>query len=140
MAEPKKLNVGQQLKARRQAIRLSLAQVELDTKIRGKFLTALEAGDYESLPNDIYSRGFVQHYANHLGLDGVAISAEYVRERGGVDQAETKRPSLKRPARLVFTGRIVAVFGVLFLGCWRGCWRFYGICCGNFRRWQLRRA
>jgi cytoskeleton protein RodZ len=109
----KRLNVGQQLKARRQAIRLSLAQVELDTKIRGKFLTALESGNYESLPNDIYSRGFVQHYANHLGLDGAAIAAEYVRERGGVEQADTKRPRLQRPARLVFTGHLVTVFGVL---------------------------
>jgi len=124
--DSKKFNVGQQLKVRRQALRLSLAQIEIDTKIRGKFLTALEAGDYESLPNDIYSRGFVQHYANHLGLDGSKVAADYVRERGGVDQAQTKRPSLKRPARLVFTGRIVAVLvavavvvGVLWYLLWQ---------------------
>ncbi len=105
----KQLNVGQQLKARRQAIRLSLAQVEVDTKIRGKFLTALEAGDYTKLPNDIYSRGFVQHYANHLGLDGVAVAAAYAKERGGVAAGETRRPKLERPKRLVFTGQIVAL-------------------------------
>ncbi|HEX3082855.1 MAG TPA: RodZ domain-containing protein [Candidatus Saccharimonadia bacterium] len=108
----KPLNVGQQLKARRQALRLSLAQVEVDTKIRGKFLTALESGDYSSLPNDIYSRGFVQHYASHLGLDGAAVAAQYVAERGGVVAGKTKRPQLERPPRLVFTGRIVTVIGV----------------------------
>lgn len=113
--EPKQLNVGQQLKARRQAIRLSLAQVELDTKIRGKFLTALESGDYSSLPNDIYSRGFVQHYANHLGLDGADVAARYAVERGGVAAGDTKAPKLARSKHIVFTGRILAVFGGLAL-------------------------
>jgi cytoskeleton protein RodZ len=107
------LLVGQQLKARRQQLRLSLAQIEVDTKIRGKFLTALEAGDYEKLPNDIYSRGFVQHYANHLGLNGVEVAAAYAAERGGVSKGEMKRPMLKRPKRIVFTGQVVAVLGGL---------------------------
>ena len=124
--DPKELNVGQQLKARRQAIRLSLAQVELDTKIRGKFLTALESGDYKSLPNDIYSRGFVQHYANHLGLDGAFIAAQYVGERGGVEAGDTKRPQMARGSRLVFTSRLLSVFlalavvaGVLWYLLWQ---------------------
>src|SRR5262245_25242253 len=108
-------NVGQQLKARRQALRLSLAQIEVDTKIRGKFLTALESGDYTSLPNDIYSRGFVQHYANHLGLDGAQVAADYVRERGGVAAADTKRPQLERAPRLVFTGKLAAVAGAVLV-------------------------
>jgi cytoskeletal protein RodZ len=101
------------LKARRQALRLSLAQIEVDTKIRGKFLTALESGDYAKLPNDIYSRGFVQHYANHLGLNGVKVAGDYVHERGGLAAGETKRPRLARPKQLVFTGRIVAILGIL---------------------------
>lgn len=101
--------VGPQLKARRQALRISLAQVELDTKIRGKFLTALESGDYSSLPNDVYSRGFVAHYANHLGMDGNVIAAEYAQERGGVSAGATRRPRLARPKRIVFTGKILAI-------------------------------
>jgi len=101
------------LKARRQALRMSLAQVEIDTKIRGKFLTALESGDYSSLPNDVYSRGFVQHYANHLGLDGTAVAAEYAEERGGVAAGATKRPQMERPKGLVFTGKIFAGLGGL---------------------------
>jgi cytoskeleton protein RodZ len=107
LERPKIGTVGLQLKARRQTLRLSLAQVELDTKIRGKFLTALESGDYATLPNDVYSRGFVQHYANHLGLDGEQVSRAYAKERGGVAAGETRRPVLERPPRLVFTGQIV---------------------------------
>ena len=107
--------VGPQLKSRRQAMRLSLAQVELATKIRGKFLTALESGDYSSLPNDIYSRGFVQHYANHLGLDGAAVAAAYSKERGGVEEGKTNRPKLVRPKRLVFTGTIFATAAIVLI-------------------------
>ncbi|HEY6737107.1 MAG TPA: RodZ domain-containing protein [Candidatus Saccharimonadia bacterium] len=113
-SEPAAPVVGPQLKARRQALRMSLAQVEIATKIRGKYLTALEAGDYAKLPNDIYSRGFVQHYANHLGLDGPALAAAYVAERGGLKRGATRRPQLERPRRLVFTGQIVGL-GVVLL-------------------------
>jgi cytoskeletal protein RodZ len=107
--------VGPQLKARRQALRLSLAQVEVDTKIRGKFLTALESGNYTSLPNDIYSRGFVQHYANHLGLEGVRVARDYALERGGVEAGATRGPKLEKPPKLVFTGKIAGILGVVIV-------------------------
>jgi cytoskeleton protein RodZ len=94
-------------------LRLSLSHIEINTKIRGKFLTALEAGDYDSLPNDIYSRGFVQHYATYLGLDGAKVAAAYALERGGITAGETKRPKLDRNKRLVFTGPIVAALVIL---------------------------
>ena len=103
------VSVGQELKKRRQGLRLSLTEVELQTKIRGKFLTQLESGDYEGLANDVYSRGFVQNYANYLGLDGLAMAARYSAERGGPEAAPTQAPKLKRPPRLVFTGRLAVV-------------------------------
>jgi cytoskeletal protein RodZ len=102
--------IGAQLQARRKQLRMSLAQVELATKIRGKFLAALESGQYDSLPNDIYTRGFVQHYANHLGMDGQLVSAAYQAERGAADAAHTGRPQLARPRRIVFTGPLLAAF------------------------------
>jgi len=85
--ESKNPNVGQQLKARRQALRLSLAQVEVDTKIRGKFLSALESGDYASLPNDVYSRGFVYEFITMFApqFDRAAIEAAL---RGDAEQYE----------------------------------------------------
>ncbi len=103
------MTVGQELKKRRQAQHLSLTEVELQTKIRGKFLTSLEHGDYEGLANDIYSRGFVQHYANFLGLDGAVMAARYSEERGGVTVAPTSAPQLERPPRIVITARLAAV-------------------------------
>lgn len=108
------VSVGTLLKRRRQALKLTLAQVEVATKIRGKYLTALESGNYQSLPNDIYSRGFVQHYADYLGLKGNDLAARYVAERGGLDAVATKRSSLEQPKRLVVTGRVATV-GTIFL-------------------------
>ncbi len=101
------MNVGQRLKARRQELHVSLAQVELDTKIRGKFLTLLESGDYSRLPNDIYTRGFVQQYASYLGVSGQLMAEQYVAERGGAIEAETKAPSIEKPRRLIVTGRLI---------------------------------
>lgn len=102
--------IGAQLQARRKQLRLSLAQIEMATKIRGKFLAALESGDYKSLPNDIYTRGFVQHYANHLGMDGQLVAAAYQAERGAADEAHTGRPQLARSRHIVFTGPLLAAF------------------------------
>jgi len=107
--------IGSQLQARRKQLRLSLAQVEMETKIRGKFLSALESGQYDTLPNDIYTRGFVQHYANHLGMDGQLVSAAYQAERGAADQAHTGRPQLARTRRIVFTGPLLAAFMSILL-------------------------
>jgi len=109
------MTVGQELKKRRQAQHLSLREVELQTKIRGKFLTGLEAGDYEGLANDIYSRGFVQHYANFLGLDGAQMAARYSAERGGLAAAATSAPQLERPPRIVVTARLATIAIVLII-------------------------
>jgi cytoskeletal protein RodZ len=109
------MTVGQELKKRRQALHLSLTEVEVQTKIRGKFLTSLEAGEYDGLAHDIYSRGFVQHYANFLGLDGALMAARYSAERGVPDTAPTHAPSLERPPRLVVTARLAAIGVVLVI-------------------------
>jgi hypothetical protein len=57
----------------------------------------------------------VQHYANHLGLDGVEIAAAYATERGGVTAGETKRPRLEKSKRFVLTGPMFAALGGLVL-------------------------
>ena len=109
---------GAELKRRRLSLHLSLTQVELATKIRGKYLTAIETGDYSSLPNNVYSRGFVHQYASHLGLDGQSIAKAYTEERGGLQVANTAAPKMERPQRLVVTGRLatIAIVLVIVLG------------------------
>ncbi|MFI5240382.1 MAG: helix-turn-helix domain-containing protein [Candidatus Saccharimonadia bacterium] len=100
--------VGATLKKRRQTLKLSLTSVELATKIRGKYLVAIEADDYSALPNDIYSRGFITKYADYLGLDANELTDNYSQQRGGFDSdALVGAPKPVRGRTLVVTPRIV---------------------------------
>ncbi len=61
--------LGEVLRDGRFRRNLSLEQVETDTKIRKKYLVALEEEDYTALPAPVYARGFVHSYAEYLGVD-----------------------------------------------------------------------
>lgn len=76
--------VGDELLARREELGYSLHKVEVATKIRGRYLRAIETSDFTQLPNDVYSRGFVRQYAQYLGLSGTDLAKRYQEERGGV--------------------------------------------------------
>ncbi|MCL6632738.1 MAG: DUF4115 domain-containing protein [Alicyclobacillus herbarius] len=79
-------DVGETLRRRREEMGLDLNQVEQMTKIRKRYLMAIEQGDWSSLPGEVYGRGFVRSYAEVLGLDGL----ELLR---GADERQTGAPS-----------------------------------------------
>src|SRR5689334_11111868 len=56
---------------------VDFAQAELATKIRGKYLRALEDEQFEILPAQTYVKGFLRSYAEYLGLDGQLYVDEY---------------------------------------------------------------
>jgi cytoskeleton protein RodZ len=62
-------SLGPTLRAAREGKRWDIARAERETRIRARYLTALEAGDYDDLPDPVYTRGFVRNYARYLGLD-----------------------------------------------------------------------
>lgn len=72
--------VGLILKETRLARHYTLAQVEQATKIRLKFLQAIEADDYSQLPSLAYAKGFVKNYAQFLGLPTNNILAFFRRQ------------------------------------------------------------
>ncbi len=74
--------LGEQLKEVRQTAKLSLDQVAAATKIRKQFIKALEAGDYEAFPAEVYLRGFLENYAAFLGFPQDEVLLQYKRERG----------------------------------------------------------
>lgn len=61
--------LGEMLRDAREARGVSLGQAERETKIRQKFITALEDDSFASLPSPIHARGFIRNYAIYLGLD-----------------------------------------------------------------------
>jgi len=73
--------VGQLLWDTRQDKRLTLEQAENVTRIRSKYLAALEAGEYDKLPTPGHVHGFLRNYATFLGLDWEEVQALYAQER-----------------------------------------------------------
>lgn len=72
------------------------------TKIRLRYLEALEAGNFETIPGEVYTKGFLRAYAEYLGLDGTAMVERYKSERqpAEADQADREHPAIRlREAR-----------------------------------------
>ncbi|MFN8417823.1 MAG: DUF4115 domain-containing protein [Anaerolineae bacterium] len=62
--------LGNELREARQRLNLTLLQAEKQTRIRVKYLEALENGNYGALPSAVHARGFLRSYARFLSLDG----------------------------------------------------------------------
>lgn len=69
--------LGQVLRTQREELGLELNELESRTKIRKRYLIALEEGDWTILPGEVYARGFVRSYADALGLDGRDLLQRY---------------------------------------------------------------
>jgi cytoskeleton protein RodZ len=74
--------VGQTLRAARKRRRIDLAQVEGATKIRSRFLLAIENEEWDALPGEAYASGFIRTYAAYLGLDGPRLAEQHRQEVG----------------------------------------------------------
>lgn len=74
------LTLGDKLKKVREKRRLSLFEVEEATKIRAKYIHAIERGDYEALPTGAYPRGFVFSYASYLGMPESQVLVDWQKE------------------------------------------------------------
>lgn len=107
--------VGQVLRQARTQRGIELSEVERVTKIREKFLRAMEEDRWEALPAPAYARGFLEIYARFLGLDDEALVDEYRRTVPEADRPEPIPPSVLRPGALK-PRRSVRPFGVLAAG------------------------
>lgn len=74
------IGIGQLLRQAREEKQLSLADVERETKIRIRYLEALEAENFSVLPGTVYMFGFVRSYASFLGLDAEEMVARLKKE------------------------------------------------------------
>lgn len=97
------LAVGEVLKRARTRRKLDIGTVEQHTKIRTKYLRALENEEWETLPGPAYAKGFLRAYAQFLGLDGDALVDAYrrsVESSLGADQPQHfAEPVLERRVR-----------------------------------------
>src|SRR3712207_2723048 len=69
--------IGQTLREARMRARIDISELEAETKIRAKYLRALENEEWDLLPGPTYVKSFLRTYAEALGLDGRLLLEEY---------------------------------------------------------------
>jgi cytoskeleton protein RodZ len=117
--------IGNSLREARERQGLGYPEIELATKIRAKYIRALEEEDFTSIPGDAYIRGFLRTYAEYLGLDGDVYVDEYASRfitswrdelppRPERRRIRTPERHLERRAVLLVLAGIVVVAGLVF--------------------------
>jgi cytoskeleton protein RodZ len=94
--------IGNSLREARLRQGLEFPEIEQSTKIRGKYLRALEEEQFDVLPAQTYVKGFLRSYADYLGLDGQLYVDEFNSRyvRGELeDEQEGEQPFKPRVAR-----------------------------------------
>src|SRR5437868_11049274 len=122
--------IGTSLREARLRKQVDIVQAEQGTKIRAKYLRALEDEQFELLPAQTYVKGFLRSYAEYLGLDGQLYVDEYnsryvIGEEGGDQPFRARRREAPRARTrahrrfeksvvLLALGAIVAIAALVF--------------------------
>jgi Helix-turn-helix domain len=89
--------IGNSLREARLRQQLDFPEVEQATKIRAKYLRALEDEQFDVLPAQTYVKGFLRSYAEYLGLDGQLYVDEYNSRFVVGEEDATARPRRSAP-------------------------------------------
>ncbi len=90
--------LGNILREAREAKGLTLSEVQEQTRISAKFLTAMENGQYDLLPTPVHVKGYLRNYARFLSLDPAPILDRY---EVGSDRKSKKKP---KPTPATYNG------------------------------------
>jgi Helix-turn-helix domain len=124
--------IGNSLREARLRQHLDFPELEQATKIRARYLRALEDEEFATLPAETYVKGFLRAYAEYLGLDGQLYVDEYnsryvvgedepvARPRRSTAARRSERHVESRVVVLTLAG-IVAVVALFILA-----WKFGG--------------
>ena len=125
--------IGDQLRETRMRSRIDITEVEAATKIRAKYLRALENEEWDLLPGPTFVKTFLRTYADYLGLDARNLVEEYRQryERPSQHELTPLRPNLSgrrgrrrrvviAPWMVLAAGFLLLVGALYLLGTWRG--------------------
>jgi transcriptional regulator with XRE-family HTH domain len=125
--------IGSTLREARMRARIDITEVEQATKIRAKYLRALENEEWSLLPGATFIKSFLREYADFLGLDSRTLVEEYklrydrpseneltpLSPRLGRDRRKAPgsvyRPPRVAPRGLIVGGAIAAILALLAL-------------------------
>jgi cytoskeleton protein RodZ len=91
--------IGETLREARMRARIDVSEIEAQTKIRAKYLRALENEEWGLLPGPTFVKSFLRTYAQALGLDGKALVEEYRLHHEHPSEAELQQPIAAGPQR-----------------------------------------
>jgi cytoskeleton protein RodZ len=97
--------IGNSLREARVRKELDFPELEQGTKIRAKYLRALEDEAFDQLPGPTYVKGFLRTYADYLGLDGQLYVDEYNVRYGAGEEVVERRMHASPPPRPRTRGR-----------------------------------
>lgn len=108
--------VGTTLRERRMALKIDVHEVEEATKIRAKYLRALENEEYDLLPGSAYVKSFLRTYAEYLELDPRPLVDQY-RSQGNrtAEDPIGRTVTTVGSARRISWGRLVALLLVVVI-------------------------
>src|SRR5215469_733590 len=72
-------DIGSTLREARMRARIDITEVEAATKIRAKYLRAIENEDWDLLPGPVFVKSFLKTYGDYLGLDSRLLIDEFKR-------------------------------------------------------------
>ncbi len=108
--------IGNSLREARLRQGLEIPRIEAETKIRGKYLRALEEEQFEVLPGDTYVKGFLKTYADFLGLDGQLYLDEFNSRFAPVEEVslgQASAPRRRQRRRIESNLVVVALAGIV---------------------------
>lgn len=85
------MKIGEILRTERESKGLSLADIEKETKIRAKYIQALEEENYDEIPGAAYCMGFLRNYARFLEIDPDPLVYQF---RSQVEKTNQSLPSV----------------------------------------------
>jgi cytoskeleton protein RodZ len=111
--------IGSTLRETRIRKKIDITTVEESTKIRAKYLRALENEEWNVLPGPTYVKTFLRTYAEFLGLDAHLLVDEYAARFEEPEELElpafSREPRIRTPVRRVGPPSRLAILGVIAL-------------------------
>src|SRR5436853_1848850 len=101
--------IGPTLRDARIRARIDMSEVETQTKIRAKYLRAIEHEEWDLLPGPVYIKSFLRTYGDYLGLDSRMMIDEYKRryERPSDSDLALSPPTRERERRRAARGPLL---------------------------------
>jgi hypothetical protein len=92
-------DIGATLREARMRARIDISEVEASTKIRAKYLRALENEEWDLLPGPTYVKSFLRTYAESLDLDAKLLVDEYKLRHERLSEVEMQPINAAAPGR-----------------------------------------